>query len=184
MRGRRRMMQQAPRGGANRLGQQKLHETQRLMAEGKFAEAAALFDELGQHVVQNGMVRPAIYLALQACRAYAQAGRGDEALARARRVLDLILNAGRPARATHAIPRMAADLRAHGFTAQAAALETEAAQRLAPLGLSLQALPNVGARMLPATCPQCGGTLRSDEADWIDAVSAECPWCGSTVKTV
>lgn len=38
------------------------------------------------------------------------------------------------------------------------------------------------ARSLPATCPQCGGGLRSDEARWIDADSAACPWCGSAVK--
>lgn len=35
---------------------------------------------------------------------------------------------------------------------------------------------------LPATCPQCGGTLRSDKVQWIDAGSATCPWCGSVVK--
>ncbi len=184
MLGRRRMLRQALRGAGNAPAQQKLHEAQRLMAEGQFVEAAAMFDELGQQAVQHGMIRPAINLALQAGRACAQAGRGDDALAHARRALDLILNAGQPARATRAIPRAAAFLRAQGFTAQAAALEKEAAQRLALLGLSLQALPNVGTRSLPSTCPQCAGPLRSDDADWIDAVSAECPWCGSTVKTV
>ena len=181
MLGRRRLLRQALRGGA---GQQKVHEAQRLMADGKFVEAAAKFDELDQQAVQHGLIRPAIYLALQASRAYAQAKRGDEALARARRALDLILNTGQPAHATRAIPRAAAVLRANGFTAQAATLEKEAAQRLASFGISLQALPNVGPRTLPPTCPQCAGPLRSDEADWIDAVSAECPWCGSAVKVV
>jgi hypothetical protein len=38
-------------------------------------------------------------------------------------------------------------------------------------------------RSLPATCPQCGGALRSDKAKWIDVESATCPWCGSVVKT-
>ena len=170
-------------GGANGPGQQRMREAQRLMAEGKFVEAAALFDELGQFAMQHGMIRPAVNLTLQAGRAYAQARRGDDALVRSRRALDLILNAGQPARAARAMPRAIAFLRAHGFTAQAATLEKEAVQRLAPLGLSLQALPNGGARTLPPTCPQCAGPLRSDEADWIDAVSAECPWCGSAVKT-
>ena len=40
----------------------------------------------------------------------------------------------------------------------------------------------LSAHSLPATCPQCGGALRSDEAKWLDAESATCPWCGSTVK--
>jgi len=179
MLGRRRMLRQM----GNRPGQQKLHEAQRLMAEGKFVEAAVMFDELSQHAVQNGLIRPAINLAMQAGRAYAQAGQGDAALAQARRALDLILNAGQPARATRAMPRAIAFLRAHNFTVQAAALEKEATQRLAKLGLSLQALPNVGARTLPSSCPQCAGPLHSDEVEWIDAVSAECPWCGSAVKT-
>ncbi|HTP08083.1 MAG TPA: hypothetical protein VMP08_07530 [Anaerolineae bacterium] len=181
MLGRRRMMRQAMRGGA---GQQKVHEAQRLMAEGKFAAAAAEFDQLGQQAVQHGMIRPAIYLALQASRAYAQAKRGNEALAQARRALDLILNAGQPARATRAIPHAAAVLRANGFTTQAVALEKETAQRLALFGLSVQDLPQSSTHSLPPTCPQCAGPLRSNEADWIDAATAECPWCGSAVKAV
>ncbi len=170
-------------GGAGGPGQQRLRDAQRLMVEGKFAEAAAVFDDMSQRAAQNGRVPFAITLTMQAVRAYAQAKRGDEALARARRALDLILNAGKPARATHAMPRAIAVLRANSFMAQAATLEKEAAQRLAPLGLSLQALPQGGTRSLPPTCPQCAGPLRSDEADWIDATSAECPWCGSVVKT-
>ncbi len=170
-------------GGANGPGQQRMREAQRLMAEGKFAEAAAVFDDMSQRAVQNGRVPFAITLTLQAGRAYAQAGRGDDALARARQALDLILNAGQPARATRAMPRAIAFLRAHNFTAQAATLEKEATQRLAKLGLSLQPLPNVGARTLPPSCPQCAGPLHSDEVEWIDTVSAECPWCGSVVKT-
>ena len=42
--------------------------------------------------------------------------------------------------------------------------------------------PTLVTRSLPAACPQCGGGLRSDQAQWIDADSATCPWCGSVVK--
>jgi hypothetical protein len=130
------------------------------------------------------MIRPAGYLAMQAARAYAQAGKGDEALNQAKRALDIMLNAGNPIQATRAMPRAITFLRGHGFAAQANVLEQKATKRLAKVGLTLQAMPMGMGRSLPATCPQCAGPLRSDDAEWIDATSAECPWCGSTVKAV
>ena len=33
--------------------------------------------------------------------------------------------------------------------------------------------------LLPATCPQCGGPIRSDEVKWTGKQSAVCPYCGS-----
>ncbi len=153
-----------------------------MMVEGKFEAAAAIFAQLSQEAVAHGRIKPAGFLAMQAGRAYAQAGRGAEALNQARRALDIMLNAGNPVRAARAMPRAIAFLRAHGLNVQAAALEKEATQRLAKLGLTLQPGPNFGARTLPSSCPNCAGPLRSDEVEWIDAVSAECPWCGSAVK--
>ena len=101
-----------------------------------------------------------------------------------RRALDVTLNAGNPMKAARAMPVVIAFLRGHGFNAQAGVLEKEATQRLAAVGMTLHAMPGLGSRSLPPTCPQCAGPLRSDNAEWIDATSVECPWCGSTVKTV
>jgi tetratricopeptide (TPR) repeat protein len=164
-------------------GQQRVHEAQALMAQGRFEDAAKLFSHMSGEAAQRGMIRPAGHLAMQAARAYAQAGQGDEALNQARRALDIMLNAGKPMLAARAMPRAIAFLRGHGFSAQANTLEQAAAKRLAQLGLSLQAMPTGVGRSLPATCPNCAGPLRSDEAEWIDALSVECPWCGSTVKS-
>src|SRR5262245_51529947 len=33
--------------------------------------------------------------------------------------------------------------------------------------------------LLPGTCPQCGGPIRSDEVKWTRKQSAACPYCGS-----
>jgi len=33
--------------------------------------------------------------------------------------------------------------------------------------------------LLPATCSQCGGPIRSDEVKWTGKQSAACPYCGS-----
>jgi len=35
--------------------------------------------------------------------------------------------------------------------------------------------------LLPATCPNCGGSLHSDNVKWTGAQSADCPFCGSNV---
>jgi hypothetical protein len=35
--------------------------------------------------------------------------------------------------------------------------------------------------LLPATCPQCGGPIRSYEVKWTGAQSAACPFCGSNL---
>jgi hypothetical protein len=185
--GPRRMMRRAVRmaaAGERGAGRQRVHEAQRLMAEGQFVEAANLFAQLSNDAVARGLIKPAGHLAIQAARAFAQAKQGDAALVQARRALDIMLNAGHPRQAAWLMPRAVAFLRAQGFGTQAAALEKEAAQRLAALGLSLQAGGPLGPRSLPATCPNCAGALRADEVEWIDANSAECPWCGSTVKAV
>ena len=180
--GPRRMMRRAMRMAGG--GQQRVREAQALMAQGRFEDAAKLFSQLSGEAAQRGMIRPAGHLAMQAARAYAQAGKGDEALNQARRALDIMLNAGSPLQAARATPRAIAFLRGYGFAAQANALEQEATKRLAKVSLTLQAMPMGAGQSLPATCPNCAGPLRSDDAEWIDATSVECPWCGSTVKAV
>jgi hypothetical protein len=37
------------------------------------------------------------------------------------------------------------------------------------------------AELLPATCPQCGGPIRSHEVKWTGKQSAVCPYCGSNL---
>jgi len=36
--------------------------------------------------------------------------------------------------------------------------------------------------VLPTHCPSCGGTLRPDEIDWLDEITAKCAYCGSPVR--
>lgn len=37
------------------------------------------------------------------------------------------------------------------------------------------------ADLLPATCPQCGGPIRTHEVRWTGKQSAACPYCGSVL---
>jgi hypothetical protein len=80
---------------------------------------------------------------------------------------------------------------AAGMAEPAAELRHEFAGRLGPLPPSF-AQPQVWgggpakqpAPRLPAACPQCNAPLRSNEVDWIDAISAGCPYCGSTLRAM
>ncbi len=183
--GQRRMGQRGQGGGGR--GIQIARQVQALMAQGKFADAGKLCLQFSDQAAQGGFVRAAVNMALLGTRAFIQGKQPDDALTAARRALDLIMNAGKPQRATHAMPTVIGLMRANSFTAQAATLEKEATDRLAKVNLKLgqpfgQAQGEAGS--IPASCPNCGGALRSDSAEWIDATSVECPWCGSTVKTV
>jgi hypothetical protein len=105
----------------------------------------------------------------------------------AKKALGCFLRAGRPRRAFRALPRVLEELRSHGYQAEAEALAREIQERFAQAGLEFRpAAPAVSPqqRNLPGKCAACGGTLRSDEVEWIDATTAECPYCGSAVKAV
>ncbi len=180
--GPRRMMRQ--QGGGGR-GQKFVQEVQALMAQGRFVEAGKMCVQLSGEAAQRGLIGPAVRMSLIGARAYVQAKQPDEALNLARRALGLMMTAGNPQRATRAIPTAIAFMRANGYAAQAATLEKEASAKLAQMGLKLGQPFGQGqgeAASLPSTCPNCGGAIRSDNTEWIDATSVECPWCGSTVK--
>ena len=80
--------------------------------------------------------------------------------------------------------RMVQALRERGYRAQADALQAEVNQRLAGVMPESTpfATPTAGHGDLPAHCSACGGPLRPDEVDWLDATTAECPYCGNPVK--
>jgi hypothetical protein len=73
--------------------------------------------------------------------------------------------------------RVAESLREAGHNAEA-----DRIQRAYAAGAPSEPAPP-GKRNLPAQCPQCGGTVRSDEVEWIDDTSAVCDYCGSVLKS-
>ena len=40
------------------------------------------------------------------------------------------------------------------------------------------------ANMLPSTCPQCGGPIRSDSVKWTGERSASCPYCDANLPMI
>lgn len=158
-----------------------LAQAHRLYANGQPREAAFLLAQLAQTMENAGHPRRAANLHAQAAHAFADGGDGQAALAQARAALKQFLQFAMAARAPVFYANITRKLRAKGMAAAAGVLEGEFGPSL---GASAQRMTTGSppAARLPGKCPQCGGPLRSDEVDWIDAQSAECPYCGSVVQ--
>jgi hypothetical protein len=167
--------------------QQMLIQAHRLMEVERYADAAPIFERLAQSAEGHGMLQRAGNLYLQAAHARLELGQAQQAISYGRHALGCFSRAGRPARAALLLPRMLKVLRDRGYETEARALEEEAQTLLARAGLDLSSVP-LGAPYrkgnLPAKCASCGGPLRSDEVEWVDAATAECPYCGTPVKAM
>jgi ribosomal protein L37AE/L43A len=159
-----------------------LGQAHRLYAGGQPREAALLLAQVAQAMENAAHPRRAANLHAQAAHAFADAGEEQAALGHARTALRQFLQFGLAARAPVFYANITRKLRAKGMAAAAGTLEGEFGPAL---GASARRMATgaVPAARLPGKCPQCGGPLRSDEVDWVDAQSAECPYCGSVVHT-
>lgn len=160
----------------------------RLMAEGQFVEAAAIYERLYQEGAERGFVGRAADLALQAARACLAAGDIQAALRHAKEALRLLARSDRIGRIPQVLSKMTAKLREMGYAAQADELEQEAERILGEVGLSLEEAEQQAPQMpekpgtLPAKCDGCAAPVFPDEVEWHDAQTAECPYCGTVLK--
>jgi hypothetical protein len=158
------------------------------MEDGKFGEAAGIFERLARAANERGLLVRAAELTLQAFRARFSAGEVEAAVDRGKEGLRLLVRGGRVGRVPTVLARITAALRDGGYDAQADELEQEVAQALGQVGLSLDDAKARAHRVperrgtLPARCSGCGAPLVPDEVQWYDARTAECPYCGTVVK--
>jgi hypothetical protein len=147
-----------------------------LLASGQFTAAAPILAELARAAEAAGMPQRAAYLHAQAAHSLIQMGNATEALAHTRAALNLFAGVGLADKANATRVRIAQELQARGFHAEAGQLEQEM-----PAAAAAEAAEPPRGR-LPAKCSSCGAAVRSDEVEWIDAHSAECAYCGSTIQ--
>ena len=51
------------------------------------------------------------------------------------------------------------------------------------LNVVIHRIPREESIAFPSShCPSCGASLRPDEVEWLDDVTAECAYCGSPVR--
>ncbi len=160
---------------------QALMQANRLANNGKLNEAgiefARLADELGQ-----ARPRQAANLHAAAAHAFVGAGAAEQALQQADQALRMFQQYRMLQRFPVFFANITRKMQDAGMQAAAQKLESEfgvEAQQAQPV-VDAGAAERRGA--LPAICPHCGAAVRSDEVEWIDAVSAECIYCGGIIQ--
>ncbi len=159
-----------------------LQRANQLMASGQYTLAADIFEQFANGALaRNGPRAPWFFL--QAGQARLLAGLVPAGMAHLQQGLALFAGRGQFQRLYYAGMRFTTELKARGLTAEAEQIENYVKTTL-PAGFALA--PTRGLEkprpVLPTACPGCGGPLRSDEVEWVDAVTAECPYCGSAVR--
>ncbi len=170
-----------PARGRVRRAPQELILANQMMESGNYQGAAEQFEALARLATsRNGQHTPQLYL--QAGRARILAGQNEAGLANLKQGLSLF--AGRAAwrRFYNAGNRIVSELNQLG-------LKNEADEILDLLNTKLPgnfSAPNsaTSARrpFLPTHCPSCGGSIRPNEVEWLDEITAECAYCGSPVR--
>ena len=159
-----------------------LRHAQMLLSAGRFEEAGAAFEQLAQGAQMRGIPQDArLFLTAGHCRI--QARQIDLAMHDLKQGLEIMSERGRLLNLMKAGQQSVKELTVCGYAQEA----DEIKQLLKGyIPGELDSAPVAGqpaaTGSLPPVCPSCGGTLRSDEVDWIDQSSAECSWCGATVK--
>ena len=152
-----------------------------LLAQGEFAQAAAILEDLANKAADRGIDR-APNLALQAARAWLEAGETERGMKLIRLALQYMHRVGQLRKLHHMSGRILTELRSRGLTQEADAIEAEIKEMLTGVDTSAFQPTHSGKPVeLPARCPQCGGNVRRDEVAWIDATSAACDYCGSVL---
>jgi hypothetical protein len=174
---------------------QMLARANRLFDQGKFAEAAPIFDRLAGGAAERMMLNRAGDLFLQSARCHLGMGKATLAVERGKQALRLFSRAGLFGKIERLMPRMVEALQEKGYKAEAEALRQEVEARLAEVPPERRVSPGAGPavwpsiarpprarRELPAKCSACGAPVKPDDVTWLDPQSAECPYCGSVLK--
>ena len=163
-----------------------LRHAQQLLSQGRFAEAAPLFEQLAQGAQERGLLQDArLFLTAGHCRL--QTDQIDAAMTNFRQGFQILTSRGNDLAFQRACQRAIRELNEKGYTKEAQdILERDLKNAVIPdwsTGSMINEKLHSKRGTLPPTCPSCGGTLRSDEVEWIDDATAECSWCGIPLKT-
>lgn len=110
---------------------QMLARAKRLLDQGRFAEAAPIFERLAAGAAERGMLNRAGDLYLQSARCHLETGDATRAVEQGKQALRLFGRAGLVGKIQKVVPRMTEALEEKGYKAEAEALRQEVEARLA-----------------------------------------------------
>ena len=166
---------------ARNIRRQFFTEADQLSAAGQPEQAARQFADMAVQMEREGKLRQAANLHTQAAHRWLDAVNSTNAMQEAQSAQALFTKTGMAQRAMEFKARFSAHLKQQGLQAEADQVENMAIPQSA-----LPDNPDLSPkqRRLPATCPQCGAPVHSNEVVWLDDASAECDFCGSTILTL
>ena len=158
-----------------------LQEANLAFDKGEYGRAAQLFERIAEGADARGGPRAPLFL-LQAGRARLLAGQAALGMPSLKRALEVLAERKQYQRLQNAGLRLVAELNERG-------LKTEAVDIEIVLKMYLPATPTSETKetptrkpILPTHCPNCGASLRPDEVEWLDDLTAECGYCGGPVR--
>jgi hypothetical protein len=155
-----------------------LQEAHFAFDKGEYGRAGELFERMAETAAaRNGPRAPILFL--QAGRARILAGQTVLGMPSLKRGLELLVQRQQFTRLQNAGARVISELNERGLKQEASELE---AWLKAVLPAATSAETPVKRPLLPPHCPSCGATIRSDEVEWLDEVTAECAYCGSPIR--
>ena len=160
-----------------------LQQANRLMANGKPAEAAPLFAQLAAQMEATRHPGRAANLHARAAHAFADAQAGQAALGQARSALNLFMASQMVMRTPVFYANITRKLKNKGMLVAAKSLQQEYGGRIgaAPAQPAASA-PAKHRGSLPTSCPKCGAPVHGREANWVDDSTAECDYCGALIR--
>ena len=160
-----------------------LQRAHRSMENGDYANAAEIFERLARAAHDRGIHRQAPRLYLQAGRASMLAGNPNKGADLLRQGLDIFAGAQRWGQLHQAGERVVDELEQWGHPDLSQEFDAWLKGILPEKPETYQRSGAPKSRpQLPIHCPSCGGPIRADEVEWLDASTAECPYCGSGVR--
>jgi hypothetical protein len=157
-----------------------LQRANQLMADGDYAGATVAFKELASRAEDRFPQRAPI-LYMEASRAAILGGDVKTGVAHLRLGLTILSSQGRIHR-MRVLGQLAVDeLTARGLNAEAEEIASLLNTNL-PKGIPAETSAPAKKPILPTHCPSCGASVKPDEVDWLDDVTAECDYCGSPVR--
>jgi hypothetical protein len=157
-----------------------VREAERLFQQGRFQQAARLFEELARKTARRGMWQEATQLQIRGVQALLEGGYVDTAVEQARRTLVAMKRAGRPARTRVFFHRVIRELEKRGYHAQAEALRQEIAEKLGrEPGRPGYRRPRY---QFPTNCPNCSAALKEGEYRQVRPETIECSFCGTLIS--
>jgi hypothetical protein len=167
-----------------------LVEANRLFSQGKFLQAAGLYEALAHRALEQHRPRtPQLFLL--AGRANLLGGKKYEGVEHLKTSLRLLANAGRWEDLDRIGARVVEELEERGFNdeaqqvsafVQALKAEAEDAGQLATTVVPSHSTAHTTRLNLPTNCAACGASVHPKEVEWADERTAVCSYCGNMVR--